>query len=195
LYNESINLTWDILNLTVVTEMLNFNFTFLNNGTNYTDFFTSFIADYDYVGNYTIYLNATDNSSEIDQFEFNFTIVERNELPQMGNVSNFTTSILDEFFYYDFNATDRENPEGDGLEYSLINLTVDAPVLNINSVTGVIDFNFSNNQSYAGVWEYNISVNDSLDIDSEVFRLDVHGFANVTNLEGVVEKESEVKDE
>ncbi len=185
-YDEILNLTWDVVNFTNVTDVLDIDFEYLNDGANYSEFFSSFYCDYDYVGNYTVFLNVSDKSFANDSFNFNLTILDRNEVPSLDEFDNFTTSILDEDFYFDFNTTDRESSEYNGLEYSLENITVGAPNITVNKTTGVIKFNFSNNQDYSGSWEYNISVNDSEDINFEIFKLDVYGYVNVTSLVGSI---------
>ncbi len=173
-----------VVNLTAVTKKLDLNFTENNSVDNYTDYVTTFYTDYDYVGNYTITLEAND-SFYSDEFIFNFTILRRNELPKLINITNISASVLDEDFYYDFNASDREDSEEElELNYTLVlldylgmDMELNDPE-NFNSTTGVLHVNLSN---YSGTWRCGIKVNDSdSGEDYEEFYLYVYGYPNVS---------------
>ncbi len=186
--NENLTLNRDIINLTNSTKILDFNFSVLEEGTNYTDFLASFYANYTNLGNYTINVNVSDYVNAQDNFTFNLTILKRNEDPILINITNISVSILDDNFTYDFNAIDIEDSEEDGDFIYSIEIPTGmenpkTPPLNnfLNSTTGILNFNFSN-MNYSGIWNYEIKVQDRDNGHGvEPFVLFVYGYPNVTS--------------
>jgi len=190
-YNESINLTVTITNLTTTNTLTLFNFSEypgFPDGTNGQTLFqtNTFTPTQDDVGFYNITINATDRSNSSVFFYFGLEIVNRPDSPTISPaISNINTSIL-EPIYIDVNASDPEDGS-DGSEtspdsnltFTLTNLTAEGNFITINSTTGVIT-NTSSMTTHAGHWEYNLTVNDtSGQIDTNLFNISVFDYPSI----------------
>ena len=190
--NETLSISEPIIqNQSVVPESLSFSFYLdpeeAHNEENFTTFIANFTPLYENMNgsidtNYTIFIEVSDLKGETSNYTLNFTILSQNTPPTINSLENQSTSILNESFEYSINATDtRDDFNNLALNYQLSNLTPLSPNLNINSSTGLISFNFSNNESYAGEWTYNITVvdNDSAS-DMENITFFIYGSPNIT---------------
>lgn len=188
---EKLNLTKEILNLTDVNKTFDLNFSELNKGKNYTDFVAQLYVDYDNVGNYTINLNVNDSQEESGAYSFNITLLHRNELPILLNVTNISVSVLDEHFVYNFRTYDREDcyynvsVEDCNLTYNLkviddiYHPDIGSPLF-FNESTGILNYNFSAFNQSGGTYKYGINVSDSSNgSDYEEFYLFVYGFPEI----------------
>ncbi len=170
-YNESLNVSVVVENLTQVEEV--FNLTFLvdllppEGGLD--DDQMVFLSEYTpsklNVGNYSVKLNLSDQSGEFDYFVFNISVIQFNNAPELINVINLSSKINDSLSYQ-FRANDTEN--GNSWTDGNLNFSFSLEVLegedifnetNFNSSTGALNISF--NESNAGKYLINISVNDS----------------------------------
>lgn len=181
IYLEELNYNVTIINKTEVYEPINLVFSRMS-FSDFNRFTTQIKPGFVNVGEYTVIFNVSDKQNSFDTFEFNLTIIEVNSAPIINNLENRTTTILDNLFYLDINATDQEDDiRGINLNYSLTPLEIDSPPLNLDNRTGLINFDFNKNNNYTGIWNYNISVQDSFGaITSELFELTVHGLFNIS---------------
>lgn len=181
-YNEILNVSINITNTSFVSELISFSFEEDIAGENNILFISSFTPRFQNRGNYSVEINLSDKSGAYDILVFNLTILGVNSAPEIHNLTDIETSILNESFSFQINATDEEDDyEGIPLNYFINSTNLSAPDLNINSTTGLISFNFSRNESYAGVWEYNVSVVDNASaVTTEFFNLTVYGTPNIS---------------
>ena len=181
IYLEELDYNVTIVNKTQVYEPINLTFSRMS-FSDLNRFTTQIKPGFVNVGEYTILLNISDKKKAYDTFEFDFTILEINSAPAINNLVNLTTTILDNLFYFNINATDQEDDfRGIKLNYSLKPLELNSPPLNLNDRIGLVSFDFNKNNNYTGIWLYNISVEDSFGaITSELFKLTVHGLFNIS---------------
>lgn len=197
-YNESFTVNLTILNYTG-SEVNLFNFTLtdsdlwwpqpdpgqstpLQNRTYFSASFTPAKAD---VGNYSITINVSDLSGNIDVFLFNLTINPIDHNPNMSSLSNFSKNINDSL-YYDVNVTDLEDGNdtsgtiNTNFTYTLTNLSGNDIFSDyFNTTTGI--FNITFNDTQVGSYHLNLSVSDSGGkIDYEDFWIYVYGLPNIT---------------
>jgi hypothetical protein len=185
-YNESFELDVSYGNTSVIYENITLDFYIDTSATsnNQTKFVANFTSSANNIGNYTFSLNITDQGSESDIVEFNISVLAVNSYPIMTDIDNVSTSILNESFSIQVNASDDEDTVRDGtlLNFTVENLTVGAPSLGINLTGGLIEFNFSRNETYGGVWDYTVTANDSDSATvSKNFTLTVFASTNVTS--------------
>jgi len=176
-YNESLTVTLNITNLTIVYTPLSFNFT-LDTFTrpNQSYYLASFTPTSDNVGNYTIVMNVSDASGAYDILEFNLTVTGSDTPPNLNSFSNQETDYTDSNFNLTINATDYEDVLfGRKLNYTLSPLN-GGPLLDMDLTTGYISYDFDSNLSTVGNWFYLVTVNDSASqTDTAVLNVIVNG--------------------
>jgi len=166
-YNESLTIDVVATN-TISSEVVDlFEFSYISSGVAdgevlYNASFTPLISQ---VGNYSIIVNITDNSSSSVTRSFFLNITESDSEPVLANISNQTNITFHDVLRFTVSATDYEDDySGTNLTYSIYNisnLSDGAPNLTIGSTNGSVVFNMSSNASYVGVWRYNVTVTDS----------------------------------
>jgi len=177
-YNETLTVDVVATNSTGQEESL-FEFSFVEYGSSSSQsasYNASFTPTGDQVDNYTIWINVSDNSGDLVNRTFYLNISSTPDPPDITLIENQSITIHD-YFNITVNAIDDEDDrDGVNLNYSIYPLSATYPNLTINNITGVIIFNFENNESYAGIWGYNVTVNDSDNQgDYQVFYVTVYG--------------------
>ncbi len=122
---------------------------------------TTFTPSKSDVGNYSVFINITDNSGLEKNLSFNLTVGGVEHGPVLSSLSN-QYSAINRDFYYDINATDLEE-----INESVGNLTFSYEMLSgsdifnsyFNQSSG--EFNITFNSSQGGKYHLNVSVNDS----------------------------------
>ena len=183
-YNESLNVDMVVayLNGTAVSDFFNFNFN--SNSSENQTFLGSFTPAASQIGNYSVVLSVTDNSSAVAYLNFNVNITSTADAPNLSLISNqFKTT--NEALYLDINATDEEDgsDSSGNLVFAIYNLTAGGNFINssnFNSTTGVI--NLTSLEGYAGLWTFNVTVNDTNnDTDSQEFNITIYGPYSLTS--------------
>ncbi|MCK5449662.1 hypothetical protein KAI32_02255, partial [Candidatus Pacearchaeota archaeon] len=184
-YNETLNVTVTIENISVVGEAINFSFNYHEDfGGNYSKYLATFTSEQINIGNYTVTVNATDKGGESNWTSFNLTILGVDDSPVLMSLTN-QTSTINRSFYFDINASDEEdgNDTSGVLDFSYdfisgTNFINDNETI-FNTTSGILNMTF--NQSYAGKYHLNITVNDSSNnTDSGDFWIFVYDLPNVT---------------
>lgn len=158
-YNESLNISDVANNFTYIqVGMLNFSFVDFYPYSQTAEYLASFTPNQTQVGNWTVVLNVTDNSSASINRTFYLNISDYNFPPVLSIIGNRSLTIYD---YLNFTVNASDNEDGSNLSYSILNLSVDAPNLTVGNETGIVEFNMSSNSSYAGIWGYNVTAMDS----------------------------------
>ena len=186
-YNESLNVTVTIENISVVEEAINFSFinwSSCGGEANCSKYLATFTSERANAGNYTVTVNATDKTNESNWTSFNLTITEVDDVPVLMNFTN-QTSAVNRSFSFDINASDEEDGnDSDGELTFSYNFTYGVDFINdnetiFNTISGILNMTF--NQSYAGKYHLNITVNDSSNnMASGDFWLFVYDQPNIT---------------
>jgi len=135
-----------------------FNFTTVNS----TSVLINFTPNRNQTGIHWINFTVNDSTSIDFEFVF-FNITLWNNTPYFNpEIPNLNAST-DVLFYYDINATDREN---DSLTFS-----TNSTIFNISNTTGIINFTPTENQ--VANYSINISVTDGLNLNSTIINFTV----------------------
>ncbi len=184
-YDENLTINITILNVSYVESPLSFNFSFYSTSNNLSYYKTGeFTPNNSNVGNYTVFINATDESNNVSSTNFSLNVTGVNDDPVLMNLTN-KTSAVNRDFYYRINATDQEDGDstvsGHNLTFSYDFLSGD-DIFNtttFNSTTGEINITF--NSTHGGKYRLNISVNDTENsIDSDSFWIYVYDSPNIS---------------
>ena len=185
-YNESLTITVTATNLSEgIEDLFNFSFVeFENPKLESALYNATFTPNSNQIGNYTIFVNITDNSSNSVNRTFYLNISAVNDAPNLTLIEN-QSKMFNEIFDLDINATDDEegNDSSGNLTYYL-NFTIgdDFTIGNesiFNTTSGI--FNLTLNLSYVGEYHINVTVSDGEENDSQVFYLYVYGAPNITS--------------
>ncbi len=107
IFNESLNFSRDIINLTGDYRGL-FDITTLNITTNKTWALINFTPVQEDIGNYTAIINVSDNSSLKDSVSFNISITDINNTPSLDNIGNQVAGVNIPFTM-NISAIDQDN--------------------------------------------------------------------------------------
>ena len=163
--NESLSISNLVIqNQSDVPENLSFSFSELSTEENASHFKTNFTPRYENIGghdeaNYTIFIEVIDLEGATTNYTLNFTIFSQNTPPTINNLTNQSTSILNESFTYNVSISDSKD-DYNLTDDSFMNYTLTAldggPILNITNLTTgcLISVKFSNNEYLAGEWLY-----------------------------------------
>jgi len=179
-YNETINITRQILNQTNLSQTLtltgfDINITFSPvSGTNRTEAHIQFTPNATEFGNYTINITVKDRENSTVNQLFNLTIILNT--PPTWNASVSTVFNLTEDTAPYFNFTQNvSDPEGDSLNFTFTNDSrFDAFVNSFNLTTGVLNFSISNLTDFdVGYHNVTITVFDGFLSETKEFNFTV----------------------
>lgn len=116
----------------------------------------NFTPTYQEVGNWTIYLNVTDNMYSTASFNLSFNISSFDDAPVIAHISNLLLTIGSGYSYnLSNNVTDEEND----IIYYFANDTLASFNITLNSTTGMLTG--TPNSSMNGTYRVNLTVNES----------------------------------